>query len=68
MTRRHKYIYNMGRKVIRAMQKKKITEEQERVQEHRPEHRGQVALLNQVVTVELTEKVRCEHRCEKSEH
>ena len=50
------------------MQKKKRTEEQERVQEHRPEHRGQVALLNQVVTVELTEKVRCEHRCEKSEH
>lgn len=50
------------------MQKKKRTEEQERVREHRPELRGQVALLNQVVMVELIEKVRCEHRCEKSEH
>ena len=35
---------------------------------HRPECRGQVAILNQVVTVELIEKVRCEQRCEKGEH
>lgn len=45
-------------------EKKKKKKKNRRAREgsgtQRPECRGQVAILNQVVTVELIEKVRCE--------